>query len=119
MASTAGTDLAISSVKQLVTDRIKAQFAELIPEDAWKAVVEQATAEFLRVDLPKLIKDELATTLRERVKAELSDAWDPNTGSRVAGEVVATVIKEHSHVIVNAMVGNFVQEIVNAARYRA
>lgn len=113
-----GTDISLSNVKQVVTDRIKAQFAELIPEDAWKAIIDQATTDFLKVDLPKMIKDELAAQLKERVKSALASQWDGDTGKQIAGEVVATTIKEHGHLIVNAMIGSFVQQLADQLRFQ-
>lgn len=110
-----GTEVQLGNIKQVVTDRIKAQFAELIPEDAWKSIIDSAVAQFMRDDLPKLIIAELLV----HAKAELGRTqWDSTTGRQIASEAVAKACQENASVLMSAAISQIVQNIVDAARYR-
>ena len=49
----------VVSFEDAVKNRVKSIVAELIPEDRYEAVVQQAIAEFESEDLPELVATEL------------------------------------------------------------
>lgn len=78
-----------------VRDRIRNTFADLIPEDAWKTMVEAEIHAYTRPErntysgqempspFARAVREELEKALRERVKAMLnSPEWAVGTGQR-------------------------------------
>lgn len=111
-----------TSLKEKVAERIRGTFVDLVPPEAWKALVEQEIKLFM--DKPysfngdkvppivQIIRDELTARFKAMVKEELddpkySDVWYAGEGSRasdavrdiVAGLVPELVVATYSRVV--------------------
>ncbi len=111
--------LALSDIKQRVTDTIKARFAELIPDDEWAALIDQQVKLFLEQDLPDIVKDELRQEFKHMAKAKLAklewqEQWT-NDGT-IASEAVTRLVQENADTIFASFVSNMVQACVNQMR---
>lgn len=106
-----------------VKEKVKRDFAGMIPEDAWDRLVEDAVQSFIKDDLEKLVKEELRTECAARLKKffetpEWTDQWDSVRGgnARLASERVRELMKEHTTDIVNAVMGSAYQSVINDLR---
>lgn len=57
------------SFKDRLTEKIKNDFAELIPEEDWDKLVETVTTEFIEKEVPELIRAELSKQVSESFKS--------------------------------------------------
>ena len=112
-------EIALSDIKQRLADQIKGQFAAMIPDEEWEALIERETNEFMKVQFPKLVQEELTTKLKEVILKEFNgprwaDHW--NGYYNAPGEAVTKLIREHSDVIVETLVGGMVNSAVQQMR---
>ena len=113
------TEIALSDIKQRLTDQIKGQFAELIPHEEWEALIERETHNFMAVEFPKIVKKCLTEKCKEVITNEFNgprwvDHW--NGYYNAPGEAVSKLIREHSDVIVEGLIGGLVQGAVQNMR---
>ena len=125
------------SFRERVEEKIKAEFMELLPDEMFRAMVQETIDRFTR---PKPVKDYNGRVtrhdpseferivlevyeerLREAVKAELASEkwvghWD--NGRQQASEAVSDLIVEHSGEILAGMLGSAIQEVVQQLQYR-
>jgi replicative superfamily II helicase len=114
----------LQGIADKVKERIKAQFADLIPDEVYEAMVQTATQEFIKVDAPMIIKNELKTHLLGLVQTELkkpeyNDKWSYGAGGmsmNIGSELVQRVIKEHSADLVAGMFSGLMQQMLNNLR---
>ena len=100
-----GNEIALSDIRQRLTDQIKSQFAELIPQDQWEGLIEMHTTEFMKVDFPKIVKECLTEKLRSIIKEEFSEPrWQNHWNGYydAPGEAVRKIVRENSDVIVES-----------------
>jgi len=91
------TELATPDLRSAVTDRIKATFVQLIPEDQWKSLVDAQIAALLKSEYQRpseiagLIRSEVLRLLQEKVRAELAtgEYFESGTASKFVKEYVA------------------------------
>lgn len=116
----------LSSVRDLIAERIKASFIELMPEDVWKATVQKEIDSFIEPnaysrDKKSPLQQIIETDIRERfaaqVKAELDKPeyrgyWDGTN----PGETVQKIVKGLVPEIVKSMFEEFVQRTVDQVR---
>lgn len=119
-----------------VRDRIKAEFVSLIPEDAWKKLVDAEVKKFFETTADngysqnrtfpspfgKIVWEELDKETRVRVKAllessEWAEEWD-GQGGRRASETVKKLITEKSGEILTNVIGGAIQQTIEAMRTR-
>jgi len=107
----------MNEVKNRITETIKSQFASFIPDDKWKALVEKQTKVFLNSDLPDIVREELSSIMRERVKKELDSAKYNRLYDGIVPEIVEEIITKHADKLVAAMAAKPMAEVLNHIRY--
>lgn len=113
--------VALTDIKQRLTDQIKGQFAALIPNEEWEKLIEAHTENFMRDDFPKIVKECLTEKCKEVIKAEFAGPrWQAHWNGyyNAPSDAVSKLIREHSDVIVQSLVGGLVSEAVNHMRNR-
>lgn len=115
-----------STVRDAVTDRIKASFLELIPEEAWKGLVATEITAFtedrrhphssqvIEAPLKKLIREELDRRFRARIKEELDKPeyallYDAQ-GQQQPGDAVKAIVEAMAPALVNALFAGVVDQ---------
>lgn len=104
------TDLApLASVQDAIKARIKAEFVNLIPDDMWKALVEEVVTDFITdkqrdrwdtkqtAPIKEIVRKELEEQSRTYLKAEI-DRLGPNmwnNGSSVVSEALRKLIADN------------------------
>lgn len=111
----------MQSLQDKVRERIQTQFAELIPDEMFAALVKQAVAAWTDKELPKLIHQELESKAREVVrsefcKAEWQETWT-NAGMGMS-PAMAEAMKAAAPDLVANMFGRMAQEFVQTLRYQ-
>ena len=59
-----------TTIQDSIKERIKSIVGELIPEETYNTIVTATVKEFMTVDLPKLVKDELTAEYKKLIAAE-------------------------------------------------
>lgn len=107
-----------------VKEKIKLDFAGMIPDEAWDKLVGEAVGSFVKDDLAKLVKEELAGEVKRRLQVffggpDWSEQWSADGGgTRTASEKVREIIRENIPSIVEAALGMAVQGMMNDLKYR-
>ena len=116
----------IESLKDKVSDKIRASFVDLIPEDAWKAMVEKEIKRFITPPKPAyddknplsplegLIREELKSIFGAIIKEEFKrpeyvNQWHQNGKS--GNDFVKDIIKDNMPQIIQAVVGSMMNDI--------
>ena len=126
------TDIITSGgIEKQIRDRIKASFVELIPEDAWKTLVQKEVAAFQEdkrsyggltepSPLRRLIQTAMTDLFKEAIKQELSK---PEYSTNMKGDLklepsqaVRDIVKGLLPEIVTEMTGSFVENVVTKLR---
>lgn len=98
-----------------VKERIRIIVGELIPEDVYNSIVADSVQNFMKVDLPKLVKDELTEKYKALIKEEFEQPkWQQrwsNAGSQ-ASEKVREIIIEAGPSILAGMIGFAANNVV-------
>lgn len=108
------------TLRDKISDRIRSSFVELIPEEAWKAMVQKEINTFRTVGLPNLIKEELKERLSKVLKEELNKPeyqgyWDIGNGQKPS-EAVIEITKQLTPDLITAMWGSVIQRCVDELR---
>jgi hypothetical protein len=122
----------VVNIQETITQRIRASFVELLPEEAFAKIVADEIKRFTTdkeqfydnrnlqpSPLRQLIRAELQNRFKESLKIELSKPeYTPVWGNagQEPGEVVKRIILESGAELWRAAVGNVVQEMVNRMR---
>jgi hypothetical protein len=105
-----------ATLEQNVKERIKGVIGELIPEEMWDRLVRDNVEEFKKVDLPKLVKTDLAERYKKAIDAEFSKPeWQTqwgNAGQEGASEMVKKIMVESASDVLAGMVGSIVQQML-------
>lgn len=110
-----------------VKEKVKRDFAGMIPDDAWDKLVKESVESFIKNDLDALVKKELAAEVSGRLAKyfqteEWQGQWDykgnGGQGSETASKKVKELIAENMPVVIEALLGNAIQAIVNDLRYK-
>lgn len=125
---------AASSLKDKVREKIKEQFADLIPDDLWDKLVESELKWFIseperygsyssvseRVSpLKEMIRKELQNMVSAKIKETLDDPkWSSKwvDGHTVVSEAIKEVVTKHATEIVAQVFGSSVQTLVDRIR---
>jgi hypothetical protein len=119
----------MASVQEKVKDRIQTAFLDLIPPEMWDQMVSQHINEFVKNDLPKLVKEEGDKLIRKQIAAEFSKPeWAETWGSAsmtmgpTASKAVKEIVQQCAPELMAGLFGGLVQNIVlslrNAAQQR-
>jgi hypothetical protein len=103
------------TIEQRVKEKIKTIIGEIIPEETWDKVAREATQSFLKEDLPKQVKAELAARYKTIIQEELNrPEWQPQWEGARAGtsEMVEEIIKKSAGDVLVSLFGGAVQQIV-------
>lgn len=115
-----------SSLAEKVRERIQATFVELIPEDAWKKMVESEIERFTtdtrnyNGDVPSPLRQMIQQQVRERMQVlvkqaldspEFAPKWENN--KHMAADAVRTIVVEKAPEIFGAIFSQGVQDILN------
>lgn len=117
-------------IEDIVEQKIKAQFIELIPDEQFKALVNKAISEFTRSGgfdndkrspLEKMILEEIKTIFAAQLKDELTkpeygQKWKTDGTGHGPSDVVKALLAELTPHIIEAQYGMMVQAMVNQIR---
>ena len=99
-----------------IKSKIKADLADLVPDEVWEHLVAQQIDEFMKKDLTPLIKDELKAHFGGLIRLELSKPeWSSQQwlGSNAVGsEMVQKVLIESAPNILAALMAGAAQQVV-------
>ena len=122
------SELATADITKTIKDKIKNQFVDLIPDEAFQKMVETGVREFTcevknrynkkisPSPMQKIINEIIAERYRENIKAELAkpeydNVWN-GTGFELPELFKAMVIKTAPEIL-EAMISNYTTQIVN------
>jgi hypothetical protein len=111
--------------QKAVADKIKGEFAAMIPEDQWRGLVKKHVDDFLNGKgegtLQGIVVKELTAKLQEQLKTYFTgDDWNFNwNGAKnVAGTKIRELILENVPLIVGALLQDSFQQVVQAMQQR-
>lgn len=121
----------LQSIQDNIRDRIKAEFVNLIPDEAWTAMVQSVVTEFTtdtrdryNSSLPHtspmkaMIRGELEAIAKGHLKTELDrlavGSWNAS-GQQIASEAIRTLIAEHFPAILASVQAGMVEMAVMTA----
>jgi hypothetical protein len=112
----------VQTFEQRVRDKLKKDIADLIPEEQLTQLVHQATVDFIKTDLPKMINHELAVMAKAKIleeldKPEWKTAWRVESQTQISQQV-EKLIKENAHTIMATMIAGVASGMVNDMRNR-
>lgn len=105
----------LQSFEARVKEKLKEQIADLIPSEKLDEIVRATVAEYTRVDLPALIKAELAARYKEEIRAEFAKPeWQPTwvNGQQSAGTAVQQLLIEAAPLVLASMMAGVSQSVV-------
>lgn len=87
-------------LKNLVTEKIRASFVELIPQEHWDSIVAKEVQNFIDRDLPQAVKKELMAMVTDYLKDELKSATWPSrfgvNGKSTASEILKKIVVDNA-----------------------
>jgi len=125
----------VFSLKDKISERIREQFVELIPDDTWSQLVESEIKWFTSpvekrgyYDKERIspLQDQVRGVLRDLAAAAIKKAFSDTEwlakngpdGQILAGQAVEKIAKEHAAEIVAQVFGSAVQGAVEKLRYQ-
>lgn len=113
----------VKSLKEIIADKVRSQFVDLIPQDQWGEMVSKEIDAFMDKPLKEMIEAELRkiaeVEIKKALQADYQQQW--KNGQYFASELVQKIVKEHaSQIIANAFSGavqDAVQRTMNNLRY--
>ena len=104
-----------ATLEQNVKERVKAVIGELIPDELWDKLVRDNIEEFKKVDLPRLVKTELAEKYKVIIQDELNkpewqSRWDD--GQEASSEMVHQLIVKAAPEVLAGMIGLSIQNMM-------
>jgi hypothetical protein len=122
MAEEKGKMTVMADFADRVKEKVKKDFAGMIPDNAWDQLVEKAVKEFIEKDLQAVVKEELDKDVRVRIRKYLmSDEWSQQydgKGRNMVSREVSRLISENLPAIIESAIGGAMQGIVNDLRDR-
>lgn len=105
-----------------VRDKVKRDFAEMIPDEAWDKLVKTAVTDFIEKDLGRLVKGQLEAEVVERMTAYFQTAgwkgrWAEYGHSNDASKKVESLIAENLPALIKALFGGAVQNFINTLQF--
>lgn len=124
----------VKSLKDIVSEKIRQQFASLIPDDTWNKMVGDEIDTFMNgkpargyesavdSEFKKMIQAEIKRLGAEAIKTELAKPeWQTKyiDGKSMASEAVTKLIVDNANTIVAGLLSSMVQGIVSQVLYNA
>lgn len=114
MNTTVSTE--VKSLNDVVRDKVKETFVNMIPDDQWNTMVQKCVDSFVEKDLPELIKE----ILKEKLKVETADKIAQELGSQQydrlgrpkPSALVETIMKTMTADVVNELIGSIMMSAV-------
>lgn len=116
----------LSGFADKVKEKIKKDFAGMIPDEAWDQLVKDAVQSFIKNDLQALVKAELTVELKKRMAAHFCSPqwegeWDSNAnggnGAKKASEEMSKILAANIPAVIEALLGNAMQSVKEQIRY--
>lgn len=120
----------LQSIQNTIKDKIRAEFANLIPDDMWKGMVQSVVSEFItdkkdgysgrasESPIKAMIRQEIEKMAKAHLTAELDRlgtvSWN-SYGQQVAAEAIKKMISEHFAEMLAAVQAGFVEVAVMQA----
>lgn len=104
-----------TTIQDNIKERIKLIVGELIPEEVYNEIVTKTTEDFLKNDLPKMVKEELAGMYREKIKEEVyKPEWQTryNQYGPMMSDKIKEIIVECAPMMLANMMGYAAQQVV-------
>lgn len=125
----------LKDIKTIISDKIKSQFVELLPEELWTEMVGKEIEKFTTTvnrngynqkststsPLQDLIQAEIETIAKAAIKAELnSGEWQAQyiDGKTGASDLVNKIVQERAAEVVSQVFGTAVQRMVDQIRFQ-
>jgi len=125
-----------TSLKDVIAEKIRVQFAELIPTDEWERLVAKEIENFTDIkergynnnrekysDIQMLIREALKEQAKVALKKTLeSTDWQQRQdedGQYMASEAVTKMVTKHASQMVGQILGEVVQNAVHQIKYAA
>lgn len=110
----------MASIQEKVKERIQATFVDLIPQEMWEGMVQQHLDEFVKQQLPRIIKEAAEARLKEQLKLELNKPeWNSfiyDTMGNRPSEMVLEIVKQAAPELVANFFGRMTQNVVMEIR---
>lgn len=98
-------------------EKVKDLIGELIPDEAWEAIVEQEVREFKRNTLPDMVRNILREHYAQFIRAELrKPEWAgrySGSGHELASGAIEEMIKAAAPAVLASLVGGAIQTAVD------
>lgn len=113
----------IGDFAEKVREKVKRDFADMIPDDAWDVLVERATKEFVEKDLKGVVREHLKEQVADRLTEFFgSEEWrgqwsEDGSAQQNPGAMTRQLIREALPEVIEAVFGRAAQEFVNNLRY--
>lgn len=110
----------VVSFEDSVKQRLKTIVADLIPEEKWDGIVQATVRDFEKIDLPRLVKEELTAQYRIAIAAEFAKPeWQAqwsNVGQE-ASPALQQMILDAAPMILASMIGGSMQQVIQQLQY--
>jgi len=111
----------VRDFRDVIKDKIKGQFASLIPEESWNELITVELNRFLKDDLPRLVNELAREEVKKILQTEMQKPeWQENwttSGKTMASDAVEALIKRIAPDILTGMFGGLVQQMVDSIKY--
>lgn len=120
------------AVKNL-KERIRLEFASMIPDQQFAAMVRSVIDDFLKIkesgyqrdrksDFDSVVISELTEATKMEVKKFLASSswqgkWDPLLNRNGVSEAIGNILQEKGTLILNAWIGQAIQEVIRQLQY--
>ena len=101
-----------TAVLNKVRDTIKAKFAELVPEEEWEKMINNAVNEFTSGELVNIVKEMARDHLKEIVKDRLAQLGMDNSWNHTIDDKLKEIIKENAGDLMAGMIGNAMKQVI-------
>ncbi len=114
MNTTVSTD--VKSLNDVVRDKVKETFVNMIPDEQWNAMVQKCVDSFVEQDLPVLVKEILSEKLKnetaEKIASELTYSGSDRYGRPTPSKLIETIVKTMTADVVNELIGSIMMGAV-------
>lgn len=110
----------VVSFEDNVKRRMKDMVADLIPEERWATLVASTISDFEKIDLPKLIKEELAAKYRVAIANEFAkEEWQAkwSAAGQMASPAVQKLLVEAAPAVLASMLNGAAQSVIQQLQY--
>lgn len=117
----------MSDFADRVKEKIKRDFAGMIPDDTWDKLVKDAVDSFIKTDLQTVVKAELTVEVKKRLdeifySADWQAKWDCNAnggnGAMLGSDAVNKILADNIPLVIQSLLGSSMQYVAEQIRYR-